>query len=332
MLVRVPNHLGDALMARPFLRALRAGAPAARITAVGPEPLLALLGPDRHWDDTVAWPLAPQAWPALCTPRADAAFVLPPSFSSAYFAWRSGARERVGWPGEGRSPLLTRVVRRPAHGELHLAGEYLALLGIPAGLPAALDIPPFAPTADGERQAEELLGGPEAAARPFAVLAPGAIYGPAKRWPLDSFLALARQLEGRGLRIVACGGAAEGGTCAALVRAAGGDALSLAGRTSLAGQAALCRRAAVVVSNDSGMAHLAAAVGAPAVAIFGSTSSAWTAPLGPAVVVVQRPPVCSPCFARTCRIGYLCLKAVDVDSVVGAAERALAAGAGGHAA
>ena len=73
--------------------------------------------------------------------------------------------------------------------------------------------------------------------------------------------------------------------------------------------------AAVAVCNDSGLAHLAAAVGAPTVAIFGSTSSAWTAPLGPRVRIVQRAPVCSPCFQRTCRVGTRCLTAIAVADV-----------------
>ena len=74
-----------------------------------------------------------------------------------------------------------------------------------------------------------------------------------------------------------------------------------------------------MISNASGLG------GAPTVVVFGSTSSAWTAPLGERVVVVQRPPVCSPCFARTCAIGYLCLEAVSVDDVLAAVERARAA-------
>ena len=82
--------------------------------------------------------------------------------------------------------------------------------------------------------------------------------------------------------------------------------------------------AALVVSNDSGLAHLAAATGAPTVVIFGSTSSAWTAPLGPRVRVVQRPPVCAPCFRRTCRIGYRCLAAVEVAEVARACDELVA--------
>src|SRR5207249_11593038 len=94
----------------------------------------------------------------------------------------------------------------------------------------------------------------------------------------------------------------------------------LAGTTDLPLQAALLARAAVVVCNDSGLAHLAAAVGAPTVAVFGSTSSAWTMPLGPRVAVVQRAPVCSACFQRTGAIGLRCLMDVQVGDVLRACE------------
>ena len=130
---------------------------------------------------------------------------------------------------------------------------------------------------------------------------------------MDHLFTLARELSARGLEVLACDGAGEAEACAALVQAAGGR--SLAGKTSLPQQAALCAAAAVVVSNDSGMAHLAGAVGAPTVVVFGSTSSAWTAPLGPRVQVVQHATVCSPCFRRTCAIGYECLENVRMEDV-----------------
>jgi len=319
VLVRLPNWLGDALMARPLLRALRAGLPGAAIVAVGPAPLLELLAPDRTWDEEFAWPLAPGALAALRSLRADAALVLPPSFSSAWFAWRAGAARRVGFAHEGRSPLLSRAVRRPPRGDLHLALEYLALgasLGVEdAGVPPALAVTPAA-----RDESLRLRGGDGGA--PWAVLAPGAAYGPAKRWPAERFAEVGRALAARGWRLFACGGAAERETCEQV--AAGCGATVLAGSTTLPAMAALCAGAAVVVSNDSGMAHLAGAVGAPTVAVFGSTSSAWTAPLGSRVRVVQRPPVCAPCFARTCRIGYLCLSAVSAADVLVAVDRARA--------
>src|SRR5262249_25046725 len=117
---------------------------------------------------------------------------------------------------------------------------------------------------------------------------------------------------------------AERVLCETVAVAIGDGARSLAGTTDLPVLAALCARAALVVSNDSGMAHLAAAIGVPTIAIFGSTSSAWTAPAAARVTVVQRPPVCSPCFQRTCRIGYRCLADVALDDVERACAEALA--------
>lgn len=316
--VRLPNWLGDVLMARPFLAALRRAAPSARIVAIGPAAPLALLAGDSAWDDAVAWPVADRAALAAAG-RADVAFVLPPSFSSALFAWSSGARERIGYAGEGRSPLLTRALRRLPRGERHVAREYLALLGDDAAAHEHVPLPPaLALGADAIREADEARAAADAGARPFAIVAPGAAYGAAKRWPVARFADVARALAADGLAVLACGSARDADDADALVRECAGAAVSLAGRTSLAAQAALCARAEVVVSNDSGMAHLAAAVGAPTVAVFGSTSSAWTAPLGARVRIVQRPTVCSPCFQRDCAIGVACLTAVRTNDVLAA--------------
>ncbi len=303
-------------MARPFLFALRREGAGARITAWGPAAVLGLLAGDACWDEARPWPDAAPA------PGLDAMFVLPPSFSSAWHALRTGARERVGFCGDARDLLLTRAVRRPDRGERHLASEYLSLLGPVAGPPPA---PPALHVDEAARlEGDALLASEAAGERPIALLAPGAIYGPAKRWPVERFALLARELAAQGHAVYACGGREDHEACGALIAAAGMlpggrvAARGLVGRTTLPVQVAIAARAAVVVSNDSGFAHLAAAAGAPTVAIFGSTSSAWTAPLGPRVAILQRPPVCSPCFHRTCAIGYDCLKAVSVADVLGA--------------
>jgi heptosyltransferase-2 len=313
ILVRLPNWLGDALMARPALHALRAAHPAAALTALGPPALLELLGPEGLWQRGEDWPGDRGLAGRLRGARFDAALVLPPSFSSAWDAARSGARRRVGFAHEGRSPLLTRALRRSPRGDRHLSREYLALA---AALGAdAVELPllpvPFAAAAEAAELRSRFL--PEA--RPLAILAPGAAYGPAKRWSAARFAALGRRLAARGLDVVACGGGADRPACDEVVAGIGGAARSLAGLTSLPVQAALCARAAVTVSNDSGLAHLSAATGAATLVLFGSTSSAWSAPLGPRARVVQRAPVCSPCFARTCAIGYACLEAIAVEVV-----------------
>ena len=326
VLVRIPNWLGDALLARPLLHALRRAHPRASIRGVGPKPILELLASDPVADAWEGWPERSDARAALIARlrawRPDAALVLPPSFSSAWFAWRAGARVRIGYAHDGRSLLLTRALPRPARGERHLSDEYLELgriLGVAHCTPPALAVGSAA-----MEEARALLRARGLAGERIAIVGPGAIYGPAKRWEAERFVALASALARDGFRVLACGAPSERALCAEVASRAGSGALALAGETGLALQAALCASAALAVCNDSGLAHLAAAVGTPTVVIFGSTSSAWSAPLGPRVRVVQRAPVCAPCFRRTCRIGYRCLEAVGERAVLRACLEAAA--------
>ncbi len=322
ILVRLPNWLGDVLMARPALHALRAAHPGAEITACGPPALLELLAPEALWQRTEEFPGGRGLARRLRAERFDAALVLPPSFSSAWLAFRSGARLRAGFAADGRSPLLTHALRRPARGDLHQSREYLRLV---AGLDAPeVAVPALAVGAGAAAAAGALLTHAGAAPRAFAILAPGSAYGPAKRWGAERFAVLGRRLAARQLAVLVCGAAAERPVCGEVAAAIGEAATSLAGETRLPVQAALCARSALTVSNDSGLAHLAAATGAPTVVVFGSTSSAWTAPLGTRVRVVQRAPVCSPCFARQCAIGTVCLAAVDAGMVERAAGELVA--------
>lgn len=341
ILVRLPNWLGDLLMARPLLHELRRAQPEAIIIAVGDGAHLALLAPDGVLDETHAWPGPGPGRHALArTLRArpaDAALVLPPSLSSAWFVWRAGARRRIGYAHEGRGLLLTRALARAARGELHLSHEYLALgraldeapvraSGADAGA-ATPDLPPLPPPPGAAARAQAVLDrvlAPGAAGRPIAVLGPAARYGPAKRWAASRFAATAAALAGHGYQVLVCGAASEQAECAAVAGAAGGSAVSVAGAADLEVQAALCARARLALCNDSGLAHLSAAVGTPTVTVFGSTSSAWSAPLGPRVRVIQQSPVCAPCFQRRCRIGYRCLESVGVERVLRACLEAAA--------
>jgi heptosyltransferase-2 len=335
ILIRLPNWLGDLLMARPLLHALRRAHPEASLLAVGQAVHLDLLAHDGVLDERHAWPAGGAERAALARAlrarRADAALVLPPSFSSAWFAWRAGARVRIGYRHHLRELVLTRALARPPRGELHLSREYLALAHALDGSRAAADetvaVPLLALPPGAAERAQAMLeralpAGP--ARRPLALLGPAARYGPAKRWAAARFAAAGAALAARGFQVVVCGAASERAECEAVAGAAGGGAVSLAGAADLAVQAALCARAAVALCNDSGLAHLSAAVGAPTVAIFGSTSSAWSAPLGARVRVIQHAPVCAPCFQRTCRIGYRCLEAVGVERVLQACLEAAA--------
>ena len=341
IMVRLPNWLGDLLMARPLLHALRHRHPDASIVAVGHAAHLDLLAHDGVLDERHPWPPGDAERAvlarALRTRPADAALVLPPSFSSAWFAWRAGARQRIGFRHELRDLVLTLALARPPRGELHLSREYLALglaldevLEVAPGRAAAdpaVALPSLVPPPGAEERAQEVLErilAPAVAGRPFALLGPAARYGPAKRWAASRFAAAGAALAGRGFQVLVCGAASERAECEAVAGAAGRGVVSLAGLADLAVQAALCARAAVALCNDSGLAHLSAAVGTPTVTVFGSTSSAWSAPLGPRVRVIQQAPVCAPCFQRTCRIGYRCLEAVSVERVLQACLEAAA--------
>jgi len=326
VLVRIPNWLGDALLARPLLHALRRAHPRAELRIVGPASLLDTLSADPVADAWEPWPGRGAGRGALAARvaawRPETALVLPPSFSSAWFAWRSGARTRIGYAHEGRSFLLTHALRRPARGERHLSEEYLELGRAAGAVPCAA--PALAVRPASLDAARSLLRARGIAGAPVAILGPGAIYGPAKRWSAVRFAALAVALARDGFRVLVCGTRSDAAVCADVAARAGNAVQSLAGETSLELQAGLCALAALAVCNDSGLAHLTAAVGTPTVAIFGSTSSAWSAPLGARVRVVQRAPVCSPCFQRTCAIGYRCLEAISVADVARACREVAA--------
>ena len=330
VLVRLPNWLGDVIMARPLLHAVRAAWPAARVLAVGPQgpcaPLVdeGLVHEFAPWtrDDTTRAAVARRAsaW------RPDIALVLPASFSSAWLAWRSRAGARVGYCGEWRDALLTHVLPRSARGERHLSDEFLEL-GSVLGL-REVAVPLLVPTADGRAAAASALvqaGVGEGA--PYAVLGPRSAYGPAREWFPARFAEAGRALTARGLRVVVCGTAAEADTCDAVARGAGAGAVSLAGRTTLPALVALVAGARLALCNDSGLAHVAAATGAPTLQIYGSAASGWTAARGPHVRILHRAPVCSPCWRRHCVIGTRCLDAVSVAWVIQQADALAAEGA-----
>ena len=162
---------------------------------------------------------------------------------------------------------------------------------------------------------------------PWVGLNPGAEYGPAKRWPAEHFietaLVLGRQIS---CRWVLFGGLGDREVAEKIARALpsapGREPLNLAGKTSLRELAAALQVCSLVITNDTGPMHLAAAVGAPVVAIFGSTAPELTGPhLSPRAQVVRQPAPCSPCFLRECPIDLRCLRGLPPQTVVEAALR-----------
>ena len=232
--------------------------------------------------------------------RFDAAYVLPNSLKSALLPLLARIPRRVGYLGEARFGLLTQRLSNPAKGQRPpMVAFYSALSGEPAVQQdrPQLQLPP-ARIADSLQALGLEPGG-------YRVFAPGAEFGVAKRWPTSHFAELAQQL---GRQVVLLGSAKEAPLCAEIAAAAPERCLDLAGKTTL--DQALCVIAAArdMVSNDSGLMHVAASLGVPQVAIFGSSSPLHTPPLNPRAQVLwlkndaaYRPPLdCAPCFARDC--------------------------------
>jgi lipopolysaccharide heptosyltransferase II len=250
------------------------------------------------------------------------AFVLPNSFKSALIPWFAGIPRRIGYAGEGRRALLTEARRLDPTALPRLVDRFVAL-AVPKGrlipTPPAPVLVPNAANAFAAMRALTL-----STHRPIAILCPGAEYGPAKRWPTEHFIALARRLLDEGYAVWLLGSPND--EAAARPIAAGiAGVRDLTGRTDLGTAIDLLSLASVVVSNDSGLMHAAAAVGRPLVALFGSSSPDYTPPLSPLAQIAKIDIVCSPCFQRECPLGHFkCMRELDVEVVHDLARKALA--------
>ncbi|MGC8774367.1 MAG: lipopolysaccharide heptosyltransferase II [Chlorobaculum sp.] len=230
-------------------------------------------------------------------------YLLPYSFSSAWFAWRTGIPSRRGLSHELRRFLLTEPLPWSLRDKSrHITREYAEILQAPYHAP------------------EEWRGVAVEADERYAgsvVYCPGAAYGPAKRWP--HFPQLARLQEQ--YRIVVLGTGADSGAAAEIIRIAPGRVTDLTGKTSLKEAASIMAGAHAVVSNDSGLMHLAGYIGVPVVGLFGSTSPMWTCPLGRRSLALTGSEPCAPCFERSCRYGhYRCLETITAAEVAAEVE------------
>ncbi|MBL6749722.1 MAG: lipopolysaccharide heptosyltransferase II [Nevskia sp.] len=259
---------------------------------------------------------------ALRGRRYAQAIVLPGSWKSALVPFFAGIPRRTGYRREFRYGLLNDLRKLDRSVLPTTVQQFLAL---------AADAPPDAapPVVPQPRLRAEPARVPLLAAqlglepeRPAVALMPGAEYGPAKRWPPEHFAELAGRLAQAGCQVWIFGSAKERALGAAI---AGGrqHIHDLCGRTALVDVVDLLAACAAAVTNDSGLMHVAAAVGVPLVAIFGSSSPAHTPPLSPAAAVLYLGLPCSPCFARECPLGHLnCLRQIGPELVLARLEQA----------
>jgi heptosyltransferase-2 len=322
LLVLAPNWLGDAVMATPFLIALRERFPAAAITLLSRDYSAELYRRNRAIDCLAEYHGGVRARIAAIKKTRpgrgfDACFVLPPSFSAAFASVFSKAERRIGYGDRWRRVFLTDALPAGLFRAGHLSTAYIRLLERFTGCTEqVLPLPTIRPDEAWAQSAEAIVGHGA-----YFVLAPGATYGAGKAWPGDRYAALARILVNRtGWMAVVVGNEEEHGVTRAIIDGLGAQGKNIAGRLSLADLISVLRGARLAVGNDSGPAHIAAALGVPTVAVFGPTSAEWTSPRGVSVRIVKGEFDCAPCFRRECPRGAPeCLVGVEVERVFEAA-------------
>ncbi len=246
----------------------------------------------------------------------DQAIVLPNSLKSALAPWWAGIPRRTGWRGEMRYGLLNDI-RRLDKRALTMTVQRFVALGLPPGAdPKPVPTPHLVVRAEQVKQAMQDHGLSKTAARPILALCPGAEYGPAKQWPAAFYGELAGLRHAQGWDICLFGSDKDRKVCAEINAIAKGVCQDLSGRTGLGEAVDLMSQADAVVSNDSGLMHVAAALERPLVALYGSSDPKHTPPLGKRNRILYRGLECSPCFKRTCPLGHTdCLKGVPVARV-----------------
>ena len=205
--------------------------------------------------------------------------------------------------GEMRYGLLNRVHRLDEKALPLMAERYAQLAEKPGTMPA-LPLPQTRLAVDEANLVLDLRRLGLSRAKPIAAFCPGAEYGPSKRWPARHFAALARKLAAQGYAVWLFGSEKDRAIGEEIAAASAGGATNLCGRTDLASAIDLLSLAEVVVSNDSGLMHVAAGVGRPVVALYGSSSPEHTPPLARSHRIVRTGIECSPCFARECPLGH----------------------------
>lgn len=344
ILLVAPNWLGDLVMTLPVLDWLAAarrapGAPAFSVAVSARAAWAPLLSGDARLDSLLVterpglhagWAGAARQAAQWRSGRFDAVLLGPPSLRVAAVAAGAGIPLRIGHCGDLRSPLLSRALPRVPRGSRHysqemldLARELAAALGWAQSVVAAAEAAPpvlLAGDQDGVR--------PASGVRPLWSLGAGATFGPAKTWPPARAAEFVRSVAASGGRVLVLGDGSAAPLVAAIRAETPGlawargeaavagdpaaDVVDLVGATDLAGVAGWLRASLAFVGNDSGLMHLAAALGTATVGLFGSSNPDWTRPLGPRVVALTADGfACRPCYRRTCNQRVFCLDTLD---------------------
>ncbi|MGQ0751203.1 MAG: lipopolysaccharide heptosyltransferase II [Betaproteobacteria bacterium] len=328
ILVVGPSWIGDTLLAQPLLRLLHDTHDAAAVDVLSPQwtlPLLArmpevrrpLLNPFGHGELKLGERRALGV--QLRGEGYDQTIVLPNTFKSALVPYFAGIPLRTGFRGEMRWGLLNDVRALDERAMPRLAQRYASLAGPPGAAP--MPLPEVSLRVDESTRIATLARlGLDAGPR-VAALCPGAEYGPAKRWPPTHFAELAKRLAAEGYAVWLVGSSTDRELGESIATLSGGICRNLCGQTSLDEAVDVLASSDVVVSNDSGLMHIAAALGKRLIALYGSSTPYYTPPLSGQAAILWLGLSCSPCFRRHCPLGHFnCMMQLTPERVCSAIE------------
>ncbi|HRS84017.1 MAG TPA: lipopolysaccharide heptosyltransferase II [Smithellaceae bacterium] len=327
ILIRGTNWIGDAVMTLPAVASMRAAYPKAHLSILAKPPVSDIYRMFSGADEILPYPRKFDNPPgvlrlaySLRSKKFDAAVLLQNAIEAAIIALAAGIGVRAGYSSDGRGFLLTHPVRRTSEIlRVHQIDYYLEMvkaLGC-ADVDRALHLETRISTATAHEILHKYL--PENN-RPFIGIAPGATYGPAKRWLPERFAQAGDRLAKiLNAQVLLFGGRDDWETAEQVRGKAQTDMINLAGRATLADSAYLISQCRLFLSNDSGLMHVAGGLNIPTVAIFGSTNPVTTSPAGEKTILVRKETSCSPCLKKTCPTDFRCMTAVTVEDVVAAA-------------
>ena len=312
LLVVGPSWVGDMVMAQSLFKTIKAGARKTRITVLAPawsEPILQRM-PEVH--ATIEMPVGHgrielgarrRLARSIRQHRFAQAIVLPGSFKSALIPWFAGIPKRTGYVGEQRWGLLNDI-RRPDARAMPLNAQRYAALGIDRGQTIS-GMPPYpALQVDRQQLPATLSRLGLTLDKPALAFCPGAEFGPAKRWPAEHFAEVARSSIEAGWQVWIFGAENDRPVARQINRLSAGNCIDLSGQTRLEEVVDLISCVRYVITNDSGLMHIAAATGRHVIALYGATSSDFTPPLTNRADLLNLGLECSPCFARQCPLQH----------------------------
>jgi len=336
ILIRCPNWIGDVMLSIPSISSVRAAFPSAHISILVKSDLIPLFegNPDINEiisfnPDLMSVVERLRFYRGLKEKNFDLAILLTNSFESALSAYLAGIRERIGFNKDMRGIFLTEKIPMPSRKSprMHQTEYYLTLINsipeVRSQKPEARSNNVYFYISEDIQNAVDKFWEEKGLSKKTPVIGMniGASYGSAKRWMPERFAELGNMIysELKG-EVILFGGSGDFNIEAEIKSRMKNKAISMVGKTTLKSLAAMIKKCHLFITNDSGPMHIAAAVGTPIVAIFGSTDPSETSPLCDKYKIVRKPVDCSPCWKRECPTDHKCMESIKVSDVMDEAK------------